>query len=347
MLYRKDIGIREIAKEAGVSSTTVSRVLRGIGEISEDTRERVQRLARELGYRPNLAVRTMQTGRSQTVGVLMDITEDPGFRGMILRGIHDTLIARDNVPVLIWARPDTPGFSESDQVHRLVDHRVDGLIMSVEHLGRDFIQYVEHLHLPVVLIDEIIEEAHRDTVITDNEIGGREAANCLLELGHENICYVTDRQPDVHFDGGRGRAFMEEIARRTGRSCGCVTLTQHASSYEEVSKLLSGLNRPTAIFAFNDYVALRVYRAATELDISIPLELTLLGFGNVPNVISVFPDLSSFEQNPHAIGRIACELLLERIGSDTGHETQLRTVRPELVIRNSTAQACIQGVATS
>jgi DNA-binding LacI/PurR family transcriptional regulator len=338
MRFRRDIGIKEIAERAGVSNTTVSRVLRGIGEISDDTRDRIQRIANELGYRPNLAVRTMQTGRSQTVGVLMDITEDPGFRGEILRGIHDTLIGADHVPVLLWARPDTKGFSESDQVHRLVDHRVDGLIMSVQHLGREFIQYVGHLDLPVVLIDEIIDEAHRDTVITDNESGGREAARYLLDLGHESICYITDRQLDVHVDGGRGAAFCDEIRGRTGRPCGSLVVSRREPRLEDICALLTGPDPPSAIFAFNDYLALHAYRAAISLGLDVPGELSLLGFGNVPHVIDLVPTLSSFEQEPYSIGRIACELILERIASSEPYAERLVTVPPKLVIRTSTTR---------
>ncbi len=338
MRYRKDIGIKEIARRAGVSNTTVSRVLRGIGEISDDTRERIRQIAGELGYRPNLAVRTMQTGRSQTVGVLMDITEDPGFRGGILRGIHDTLIAADHVPVLIWARPDVPGFSENEQVHRLVDHRVDGLIMSVQNLGREFLQYIEQLELPVVLFDEWVEEVHRDIVITDNDLGGREAARHLLALGHKRICYVTDRRPDVQVDGGRGKAFMDEIQRRTGKPCECVTVGRHGVECADVGDLLSRSDRPTAVFAFNDYVALGVVRAAGKLRMNIPGDLSLLGFGNVPNVIQVAPNLTSFEQDPHGIGRIASELILDRIAEESEAEPRIVTVPPKLVLRTSTAE---------
>ena len=340
MVFDKAIGIKEIARKAGVSSTTVSRVLREKGEIAEETRERVKRIALELGYRPNLAVRTMQTGQSNIIGILMDITGDPGFRGQVLNGIHDILIAADYLPVLIWARRDDPDprFDEANQVHRLVDHRVDGIIMSTRNITGNFVQYIDDLSIPVVIIDEWLENVRRDIVITDNELGGSQAARHLLDLGHRKLAYLCDRGTEEEEDGGRAHGFLKEVDSVSGASCETIVASDANGGYQEAFDLLSREDRPTAIFAFNDYVAFHACRAAAALGIDIPNRISILGFGNVSNVIELCPDLTTFEQQPRRIGSIAAERILGRIIEIDLSPPEIVKIEPEIVLRGTTAR---------
>ena len=337
MRFDKSIGIKEIARKAGVSSTTVSRVLRNKGEISAETRHRVEKIAEDLGYRPNLAVRTMQTGRSGIVGILMDITHDPGYRGKVLFGIHDTLIAADYLPMVIWARPETLRCSEIDQVHRLVDHRVDGIIMSSDDLSESFYQYIDRLSIPVVIIDRLIDEVHRDIVITDNDVGGKLAADHLIGLGHRKICYISDHGTAAAEDGGRAAPFIAEISKVRGARCSLVQARQVHGGYGESMEILRKRSRPTAIFAFNDYIAYQVYRAAMTLGIRVPEELSILGFGNLSNIVEVFPTLTTFEQEPERLGIIAAKRMIGRITEEVGEPPEIIKLEPTFVRRSSTA----------
>jgi LacI family transcriptional regulator len=337
MLYRRDVGLKHIAELAGVSSTTVSRVLRGKGEISADTRTRVETIARDLGYRPNLAVRTMQTGKSGIVGILMRIGDDPGFRGHLLDGIHDTLIEADYLPVLIWAKQGNPKFSESKQVHRLIDHRIDGLILSVENISSDFFQYVDGLDIPVVIIDEIIEGVNRDTVVTDNKAGSHQAAEHLLSLGHTDLACFGDRPLDGPLDAGRGHAFLDAVSAVSGARCRFAMAGRKMDRYKEAVDLLGGVGRPTAVFAFNDYLALHVARAAADLGIHIPAQLSIVGFGNIPHIVDLLPELTTFEQLPMKIGETASNLLLGRMEGGLGLSPRIVKITPRMIVRGSTA----------
>ena len=337
MRFNKSVGIKEVASEAGVSITTVSRVLRGKGEIAQETRTRVEAAAQDLGYRPNLAVRTMQTGKSGIVGILMDVTIDSGFRGTLLCGIHDTLISADYLPVVIWAKAEDPQFSESDQVHRLVDHRVDGLIISGEGVSEAFFQYIDNLSIPVVIIDRWIDGVHRDIVITDNELGGRQAAKHLIDLGHRRITYMSDHGRSIEEDGGRASAFMREVHTHPDAKCTYLQVEQVHGGYRESLGFLGRPDRPTAVFAYSDYIAYQVSRAAEVLGIRVPEDLSLVGFGNVPNIIEMFPTLTTFEQEPRKIGVIASNIVLSRITDDDRKTPAIIKLEPEMVLRGSTA----------
>lgn len=337
MHYNKSVGLKSIAVAAGVSVTTVSRVLRGQGEVAAETRTRIERLAAELGYRPNLAVRTMQTGRSGIIGVLLDITEDPGYRGHILVGIHDTLIPADYLPIVIWPKHGVTPFDETAQVHRLVDHRVDGIIIGSDGLSPSFCRYIDRLSIPVVIVDRAVESAHRDMIVPDNAYGATLAAEYLLGLGHRSICYFSDHGELVDDEAGRARPFMNRVNSHEEASCSFVRAQRLHGGYEEALKLLSSKERPTAIFGFNDYVAYEVYRAAVTLGLDVPSQLSIVGFGNLHGVIRLYPKLTTFEQSPEQVGRMAAERILARIAEGSTDSFETVRMKPEMVIRASAA----------
>jgi LacI family transcriptional regulator len=336
MLYNQKIGIKEIAQAAGVSSSTVSRVLRGRGEIAPETRNRIQRIARNLGYRPNLAVRTMQTGRSQIVGILMEITADPDFRGKILTGIHNTLIAANHLPVVIWPQESVEGFSETDQIHRLVDHRVDALIMSLENVKEDFIKYIDNLSIPVVILDRYVSGIHRDVVVTDNRKGGETAAMHLANLGHKRISLVTDSEFCSAEPTDRAGAFLRTLKKKPDIQLDSVKISERNRGYTESLDMLTRQKRPTAIFAFNDYIAWNVRRAAEKIGLAVPGDLSIIGFGNLPHIIELFPALTTFEQEPLKIGQLAAELVLRRVWDEEDVNPTIHYIEPVLINRGST-----------
>lgn len=338
MRFDKSIGIRSIAQAAGVSASTVSRVLRNKGEISPQTRERIERIAGELGYRPNLAVRTMQTGRSGIVGVLLDITDDPLFRGRVLAGIHNALIPADYLPIIVWPRHDDARYHDAAQVHRLVDQRVDGIIMCSDDLSESFYTYIDHLSIPVVLVDRAVEAVHRDAVVTDNALGARLAADHLLGLGHRHICYMSEAG-GLTEDGGRGEPFISRVNDHGEARCTVVRISRVHGGYEESLCLLREIDRPTAVFAFNDYIAYHVYRAAQECRLRVPEDLSIFGFGNLPSIVGIFPSLTTFEQTPERVGRIASERILQRISGELSDPPETILLEPTMVHRRSTGPA--------
>src|SRR5947208_11379378 len=187
----KRVSHQDIAREANVSRVTVSLVLAGKDQTSEETRKRVMEVARRLRYRPNLLVRGMQTGRTHAVGVIMPSSLH--FHGQIARGIHDELVAADTVPVQLWVDPATETkATELEQIHRLVDRRMDGIIIWPADVSVPDVHFREiwQRHIPLVTVDRETT-THADHVGTDEELGGRLVAEHLLSMGHKHVAHLT------------------------------------------------------------------------------------------------------------------------------------------------------------
>src|SRR5215217_6812428 len=187
---------QDIAREANVSRVTVSLVLAGKDQTSEETRKRVMEVAQRLRYRPNLLVQGMQTGRTYAVGVIMPASMH--FHGQVARGVHDELVANDFVPIQLWADPseDLTKATELEQIHRLVDRRVDGVIIWPADVSVPDVHFREiwQRQIPLVTVDRETT-THADHVGTNEEIGGKLAADHLLALGHRNVAHVTFSKP--------------------------------------------------------------------------------------------------------------------------------------------------------
>ncbi len=182
---------RDIAREAGVSRVTVSLVLSGKDQTSQETRQRVLAAAEKLRYRPNLLVQGMRTGRTGSIGVI--VPAGLFFQGVIAHGIHDEIIDADFVPIQLLIGPRVGGKnSELEQIHRLTDRRVDGMIVwPVDEAVTDVtFSEICSRQIPLVTIDrETTSPA--DHVGTDEELGGRLVAEHLLSLGHRRMLHLT------------------------------------------------------------------------------------------------------------------------------------------------------------
>src|SRR5205823_5988279 len=203
---------QDIAREAGVSRVTVALVLAGKDQTSEETRKRVMEVAQRLRYRPNLLVQGMQTGRSHTVGVVTPGTQH--FGGQIARGVHDELIANDFVPLQLWMNPATDTKEiELQQIHRMVDRRVDGVIIWPADVSVPDVHFQEiwQRNIPLVTVDRETT-THADHVGTDEELGGQLVAEHLLSLGHRRFIHVTfaSRTGSVR---RRGDAFTKAVEK--------------------------------------------------------------------------------------------------------------------------------------
>ena len=326
----------DIAREAGVSRVTVSLVLARKDQASPETRRRVLAAAEKLRYRPNLLVQGMQTGRTGAVGVILPASSQ--FHSHVARGVHDELVEADCVPILLWAGEGTRARdTELRQIHRLVDRCVDGVIVwpaDVSVVDLHFHEIWER-NIPLVTVDRETT-THADHVGTDEEVGGRLAAEHLLALGHRRFAFggFNDRPGPLT---SRRKAFQSAL-KPAGASCQVV--------YGELPELpglfravLSGPRRPTAIFAGNDSIAARAIRAAYALKMRVPEELSVIGYADLPIAAELTPALTTVRQDAYGMGRLAARMVLDRIVDRVaGRDAKPRKEhsRPELVIRSST-----------
>jgi LacI family transcriptional regulator len=339
--------LKDVAKAANVSLAAASRILRGDRErFGEETCRRVLEASRQLGWRRNLLVSGMQTGRTQTIGVM--IPPYDSFWVSVLSGIHDMLAASDYLPITIWigSLGDLPHFEKDEaeglrQINRLLDRRVDGLIMwppfSLAYYHH-FPEFVER-RVPVAVIDHYSTVA--DSVETDEEQATAVVAEHLLGLGHRRIACLSSREtPSQTWAVKRRSSFEEAVRRHPDATIKSWRLNPQGTNGREVAReLLTDDLRPTAVFAASDHEAAFVHDAAVELGMRIPNDLSIVGFADLDFAATMDPPLTTMRQKPHEIGRLAAKLIMDRIDglmADNDEPTTIK-VAAELIVRDSTA----------
>ena len=334
--------IRDVAEEAEVSIATVSRVLNKTGRkaYSTATAARVNQAAKRLGYRPNLLMRGVAGRSSRTIGVLVPALGD--FYSRVVQGIHDGLAEADYAMILAWNKEDiAPPDSDVEQrlVHRLIDRRVDGMILRPTHdsVSDLYFREVWERNVPLVAVDRAIPGVHCDFAGSDDRTIGRLAAEHLLCLGHRRLGHLAG-PTSVSTSRDRRAGFEEAVAAHgAGASCRTVEAPDFLGARGEALRFLRTDPRPTAVFAANDSLADALHKAAAELGVGIPGEVSVIGCGDLMLGRYLRPPLTTFDQKPYRIGQEAVRLLLERLeNGGVGTKPQEVRVLPELVKREST-----------
>ena len=334
--------LSQIAKQAHVSISAVSRIIAGkkLHSFSEETIARVRGIAEGCRYRPNRLVRGMKTGRSGIVGVLIPGFDD--FYSAITTGIHDALVNEDRIPVVLWSKQDSPsktGRLELEQIHALVEHRVEGIILKpvFDAASDEYLHEILERNIPLVVVDRELPKVNCCYVGSDDETGVIAVLEHLLELGHRSIAYFG---PTTIISTGmhrllRFRTWMNDHPE-------CLPSEHLIETWEptvpDAIALLERHQRPSAVLAVNDRFAWRIYEAAREKGLRIPEDLSVAGFGNLPFAKYVTPPLTTLDQHPYEIGQSAVRRLLNRI-VNPAERCRKVLIPPDLVVRSSTCPA--------
>jgi LacI family transcriptional regulator len=340
---------KRIAEEAGVSQATVSLVLSGRPISSLATRRRVLQAAEKLRYRPNLLVHGIQTGKTRMIGVMAPPFDY--YWSEVLYGIHDVLAAADHVPITVWTAHNGPGprkrygpgMDELEQIHRLLDRRIDGVILW-PHFASLFQEHVREFSsrsLPVVTIDHELPASYRaDYVGSEEAKGGRAVAKHLYDLGHRRFAHFAGTS-QLSWARARRAAIENELRESPGTSCFTIEgpIGDPAPGIVQARQILAQNPRPTAVFAATDLFAKVIYRAAAEVGLRIPEDLSVAGFSDDDFAAEMTPGLTTVRQNGYDIGRAAAELVLARsLGTIQSAEPKRVRTPVELVVRASTAK---------
>lgn len=337
---RFHVSLDDIAREAGVSRMTVSRVLGNRGRFSEKTRERVVAIAEAKRYRPNRMARAVHTGRSMTIGLLLPV-HGP-YYSRVAQGAHDELAAA-GYSVLLGSNPHDRGpaahAEELRLVHAFLDRRVDAFVLRPvnDDATRVYYREIHERSVPLVAVDRRLAGSFCDFVGTDDLLGGRLAAEYLHALGHRHLGHLAGPAA-VSSARLRRQAFEKTVAGfNDGTTCQVVAAGFHASEADALT-LLDRAARPTAVFAVTDWGAAALYAAAQRLRLRIPHDLSVLGFADLVFAGLLNPGLSTLAQHPEAVGREAARLVLRRLGQPTpALRTKTVLLPPELIVRGSTA----------
>jgi DNA-binding LacI/PurR family transcriptional regulator len=335
------ITIKDIARKAGVSHTTVSRALLGNPLISLDTTERIRRLAAEMGYRPSAAARSLKTNRSQALGVIVSNIDDPYF-SEVLQGIESTAQQR-GYSLFIAASQHDPE-REDAIVQAMVEHRVEGVIVCSSSFGAErghrFVQY----GVPIVAVNNQAVEDYRYSIYHDDVDGSRQLTAHLIGIGHKRIGYLGNALA--------GRTNLDRLAgyRQELQAAHLELPGQyiHDARYGEAGAINAAAQHflrlpepPTALVCYNDMMAIELLQSLQRAGRLVPRDLSVTGFDNIVFSAYTAPALTTFDQPKRYIGEEAGRLLLSLLEVRQEPQVEMngnvRVLRGRLLVRGSTA----------
>jgi len=328
----KKANIYDVAKLAGVSHQTVSRVLNNHSSLKPATREKVEKAITDLSYRPNQAARQLVTSRSRLIGVLIAEADLYG-PASILNAMEK--IARHEGYSLISIAVST-GSRESwrEAIDQLRNLAIDGVITIA--VPSEIVKEIESsLDGAVIVIVDSEPSKKFDVVNMDNIYGATIATQYLIDAGHTEILHVTG--PEKDYESNKRRAGYEATMKAAGlKSDVIVGDWTIAKGFETGVKISNLKKRPTAVFCANDHLALGMMKAFSEVGIDVPGDISIIGFDNIPEANYLIPALTTVGQNFDELGSNAIEKMLLQLRNSSKKEAVM--IKPALVLRSSTRE---------
>jgi DNA-binding LacI/PurR family transcriptional regulator len=331
---KRSITLADVAELAGVSASTASRALNGIGELSDATRAAVLAAAEALQFQPSALARSLRTRTSYTVGFVVPDVASP-FYASALKGAQRTLEQAGYRVMLMDSEQGVAG--EVAALRTLLNHQVDGLLVSTTGLPvRVFAEVVGRSGTPCVFFDGVLDGAGAGSVSLDNEAGIAHLVEHLVEHGHERIALLAGSQQET--SGSERRQAFRTAMRRHGLRVRAGYERSSPWSVEngrlDALVVLSATPRPTAIVASSVELALGCIAACRELDVRIPDDLALVAFDDAYFAGLLDPPLTSIAYDPEEVGRAAADLLVSAMRA-TGNGRRELIVPVHLVRRRS------------
>jgi DNA-binding LacI/PurR family transcriptional regulator len=323
--------IVDVARQAGVSIATVSRVVHKSALVSDETRLRVEQVMADLNYTPNVVARGLVTRRSHTIGLVITSMADPFFPP-IVQGVEET--ALDHGYSVLFCTSNNDPERELAVVRLLRERRVDAIIVAASRVGSLYQAHLEEIGAPVVLVNNEQSGAYTYSVGTDDVSGGHMATRYLLELGHRRIGFIHGAltKQSTH-DRYRGY----ELALREQGLAPDPSLVAYGEGQAEggrqaMTELLHKSERPTAVVCFSDLTAIGALRAARSAGLNVPRDVSVVGYDDIALAAYAEPPLTTVAQQTHELGRRAMLLTLDLL---RGKEAVSLTLPARLIERDS------------
>lgn len=325
--------IKDVAREAGVSIATVSRVFNNVGPVDEETRKHVRQVARQLKYIPNALGRSLSTKRTDAIGLLLpDLFGE--FFSEVLRG-SDQTAQQSHYHLVVSSSHNNK--EEIRAALAMMRGRVDGLVIMSPHIDAETLNENLPQALPVVLLNCYVESSGFDSLNIDNFGGAYQMVKHLLSHGRKRIAII--KGSEKNFDAAerlRGyRVAMQEAGVEPDSVTEILGSFSEASGYDSVKKILSISPRPTAIFACNDSMAIGALSALRDQGILVPEEMALAGFDDVPIDSYLTPTLTSVQVGIHNLGVRAIETVIHAVRNKNAHRKQQLLLETKLSLRES------------
>ncbi len=334
-MKRKRVTIKDVAAQAGVSRQTVSRVMNDTDVVAATTRQRVLAATEDLGYRPSKLARAMVTRQTNTIGLAMSDITNPFFP-QVAHGVLEEAQA-NGYSVFICNSGGDPQ-QELELVQSLADHAVDGIIIYSSYESKDNLKTFAARYQPLVVINHLFEHPGVSQVMIDTPQGARLALDYLVDKGHTAIAMLTGVQDPASDRVRRIRAFREalvshdlSIADEWITPCYAPT---YECGYQATRQLLTQHPQVTAIFAYNDLLALGAIQACNSLNRRVPKDCAIVGFDDIPWAALSTPPLTSIRVDKGELGRQAMRRLLMML-DDPDAVFPPSYLNVELIVRES------------
>lgn len=328
------ITIKDIAKAAGVSHTTVSRALNGNPAISEKTTARIQRLAQQMGYTPSAVAQSLLTQQTLTIGMVVTTIADP-FIVQVVEGVESVAQAA-GYSVFLSSSHNNPD-QEMAVVETFQRRRVDAIIVTSSRVGSLYSSQLDQIQVPIVLINNQEEGKYLYSVAVDDMQGSQLAVNHLVELGHRRIGYIG--VPDRPRSNRRRLSGYQRALENAGITPDpeLVFSPDAENDFERGKISLEPLliTGATAVFCYNDVTAIGVLAACHQHKIPVPEELSIVGFDDIEPTVYLAPALTTIRQPRLELGQLAMTMVLDLLNERETHNKKLAC---ELIIRESTVE---------
>ncbi|MDA3816121.1 MAG: LacI family DNA-binding transcriptional regulator [Prolixibacteraceae bacterium] len=331
------ITIKDIARELGISPSTVSRALKDHPDISSDTKNAVKELAQKLNYQPNAVALSLKHSKSKTIGVIIPETVH-FFFSSVISGIED--VAYDSGYNIMICQSNELYDREKSNANMLYSNRVDGLLVSISKETRDFrhLSFFQENNIPVVFFDRSTDAFPCDQIVIDDYAAAFNVTEYLISRGYKKLIHLAAPQ-NLEIGYKRRKGFQDALFNHglPFSEDQIYYADKFESAGEAIEKIIRSNKLPDGIFAVNDLTALGALRMLRKNKIRVPEDIGLAGFGNGQNALLSDPPLTTVDQNGYEMGKKAGEVLLYRINNGLDDFKPVRhVVDTELIVRNST-----------
>jgi LacI family transcriptional regulator len=327
--------MRDVAKRAGLSVSTVSHVINNTRTVSDESRSRVMSAMEELGYRPNALARSLRRQKTNTLGMIVPDSANPFF-AEVARAIEDASFAQNYSVILCNSEGDLN--KQQAYTNVLIDNRVAGILFVAAGISTELVNDLEQRRVPLVVVDREVLGVEVDTVMTNHAQGGYLATQHLIDLGHRRIACIAGNS-EVAPSAERLTSYRRSLEGNNLDYDEHLVVKgdfQYESGYEATKHLLALEAPPSAIFACNDLMAVGCISAARQLGLRVPHDLSIVGFDDVRLASFTNPPLTTISQPIVEIGVLATKMLLERM-LDIDGPPRFKRLDTVLRIRQSTA----------
>jgi LacI family transcriptional regulator len=334
-LRMKSATVREVARRAGVSPMTVSRVVNGSRRVRPETRVAVEKVIAALGYVPNGLARGLTSRKTGVLGLIVPDVSNP-FYAPIVRGAES--VARRAAFHVILCNSESNLAYEGEYISAMLRQRIEGvLIAPVGDGSRTHLLHLERHHTPFVLIDRSVNGIECDVVQADSVGGARRLVEHLISLGHRRIGMIAEGT-SVSTSRDRRRGYQDALDAAGIPVDGqllVVSTVDLPGGYQGMQRLLDLETRPTAVFAINNLVAVGAMKAIRERGVRVPEDIALVAFDDIEHVASLWPFLTVIPQPAETFGVIAAQLLLERIAGRGAEQRRVVILPSDPIVRES------------